>query len=117
MSHTIKLRITRKDEHAEVKVLILHPMETGLRKDPLTGATVPRHHMTRVGFAHNGRAVLVADCSTAVAKNPHFELSFEGARAGDRFRVEWTETLTARTGVIQRLPKLPNESFCRRCYI
>jgi sulfur-oxidizing protein SoxZ len=67
-------------------------METGLRKDPLSGAVVPRHHITRIAFARNGRAVLVAHCSTAVAKNPYFEFSFDGARAGDRFSVEWVDT-------------------------
>lgn len=92
MSETIKVRIRREDERAEVKVLILHPMETGLRKDPLTGEIVPRHHITRVDFTLDGRAVLVAHCSTAVAKNPYFDFSFAGARAGDRFRVAWVDT-------------------------
>lgn len=92
VADTIKLRVTREGDRAGVKCLIVHPMETGLRKDPLTGAVVPRHHITRIAFCCNGRAVLVVDCSTAVAKNPYFEFSFDGARAGDRFSVEWVDT-------------------------
>lgn len=92
MSETIKVRVTRDGDGAQVKCLIVHPMETGLRKDPLTGSVVPRHHITRVAFRNNGRAVLVVNCSTAVAKNPYFDFSFDGARAGDRFSVEWVDT-------------------------
>jgi sulfur-oxidizing protein SoxZ len=92
VSETIKVRVTREGGKAQVKCLIVHPMETGLRKDPVTGIVVPRHHITRVTFANNGRAVLVAHCSTAVAKNPYFDFGFDGARAGDRFRVDWVDT-------------------------
>lgn len=92
MADTIKLRVTREGDRAGVKCLIVHPMETGLRKDPLSGAVVPRHHITRITFASNGRAVLIAHCSTAVAKNPYFEFSFDGARANDRFSVAWVDT-------------------------
>ena len=42
MEPTIRVRVARDGEWAEVKSLVLHPMETGLRKDPATGATVPR---------------------------------------------------------------------------
>jgi sulfur-oxidizing protein SoxZ len=92
MADTIKLRVRREGDRAGVKCLIVHPMETGLRKDPLSGAVVPRHHITRIAFARNDRAVLVAHCSTAVARNPYFEFSFDGGRAGDLFSVEWVDT-------------------------
>lgn len=92
MAETIKVRVQREGDRARVKCLILHPMETGLRKDPQTGAVVPRHHITRITFANNGHTVLVAHCSTAVAKNPYFDFSFGGAAAGDRFGVEWVDT-------------------------
>lgn len=92
MAETIKVRVRREGDRAEVKCLIVHPMETGLRKDPQTGATVPRHHITRISFANNGRTVLVVHCSTAVAKNPYLDFSFQEARAGDRFSVEWVDT-------------------------
>jgi sulfur-oxidizing protein SoxZ len=92
VAETIKVRVQREGDRARVKCLIVHPMETGLRKDPQTGATVPRHHITRITFANNGRTVLIAHCSTAVAKNPYFDFSFEGAAAGDRFSVAWVDT-------------------------
>jgi sulfur-oxidizing protein SoxZ len=92
MAESIKIRVRRSGGLAEVKCLISHPMETGLRKDPETGELVPRHHITRLTFSNNGNAVLIADCSTAVAKNPYFDFSFEGVRPGDRFSVSWVDT-------------------------
>ena len=93
MEPTIRVRVARDGEWAEVKSLVLHPMETGLRKDPATGATVPRHHITRITYTLNGRPVMVAHCSTAVAKNPWLTFSFRGAAPGDRFAVEWVDNL------------------------
>jgi sulfur-oxidizing protein SoxZ len=92
VAETIKVRVQREGDRARVKCLIVHPMETGLRKDPLTGATVPRHHITRIIFANSGRTVMVVHCSTAVAKNPYLDFSFQEARAGDRFSVTWVDT-------------------------
>lgn len=91
MAGTIKVRVKREGDQAEVKCLIVHPMETGLRKEPLTGALVPPHHITRITFANSGSVVMTAHCSTAVAQNPFFDFSFSGA--GDRFSVEWVDNL------------------------
>lgn len=93
MSKSIKIRVTREGQWAEVKSLIVHPMETGLRKDLVTGAEVPRHHITRITYANNGRPVMVAHCSTAIAKNPYFNFGFADAQAGDRLTVEWIDNL------------------------
>ena len=57
------------------------------RKDPDTGTLLPRHHIEQLTFANNPTPVLVANCSTAVARNPYFNFSFTGARPGDKFTV------------------------------
>lgn len=43
MADTIKMRITLEGDTAFVKVLMPHPMETGLRTDPKTNELVPKH--------------------------------------------------------------------------
>jgi sulfur-oxidizing protein SoxZ len=91
MASNIKLRVRLKGNVAEVKSLMLHPMETGTRKDPDTGEPIPAHHITQLTFAHNGREVMVANCSTAVSKDPYFSFSFEGARPGDVLSVSWVD--------------------------
>ena len=43
MPEPIRMRIKLDGDVADVRVLIGHPMETGLRKDPSTGELVPLH--------------------------------------------------------------------------
>jgi len=93
MTTSIKVRVKFKGEIAEVKCLVVHPMETGAREDPETGVVAPRHHITQVKFANNGKTVMLANCSTAVARNPSFNFSFRGASPGDRFTVNWVDNL------------------------
>lgn len=91
MGDTIKIKVKFRGDVAEVKCLMVHPMETGARIDPDSGELVPRRHITQLSFALNGRPVLIANCSTAVAKNPYFRFSFAGAAPGDRFSVNWED--------------------------
>ena len=91
MASTIKIKTKIKDGVADIKTLMLHPMETGARINPDTGTTIPAHHITQVVFTNNGKQVMVADFSTAVSKNPYFGFSFEGAKAGDTLKVKWVD--------------------------
>ena len=95
MAGTIKLNVKLKGNIADVKSLMLHPMETGARKDPDTGEIIPAHHITQLIFTHNGKEVMIANFSTAVSKNPYFGFSFEGATAGDTLKVTWTDNTGA----------------------
>ena len=92
MKDTIKLRVRLDGELAQVKCLVSHPMETGLRKDAVTGQLIPRHHITQLTFANTGNTVMVANCSTAVARNPYFDFNVRGVAPGDRFSVTWEDT-------------------------
>jgi len=93
MASKIKINTRLSGDVAEVKSLILHPMETGARKDPDTGELVPRHHITQLTFTNNGEAVMVANFSTAVSRNPYINFRFRGAKAGDTLRVRWVDNL------------------------
>ncbi len=89
----IKISVKLNGNIADVKSLMLHPMETGARIDPDTGATVPAHHITQLVFTNNDKEVMVANFSTAVSKDPFFGFSFEGARAGDVLKARWVDNL------------------------
>ena len=95
MASKIKVKTKLTGDVAEVKSLMLHPMETGARKDPDTGELVPAHHITQLIFANNGETVMVANFSTAVSKNPYFGFKFKGAKAGDTLKVSWGDNLGA----------------------
>jgi sulfur-oxidizing protein SoxZ len=87
----MKIRATLSGDVADVKVLMFHPMETGLRKDPATGELIPLHFIQRVLATHNGRTVLDAQWSQAVSKNPFLHFRVKGAGAGDRITVAWED--------------------------
>ena len=93
MASNIKIKAKLSGDIAEVKSLMIHPMETGARKDPDTGELVPRHHITQLTFTNNGEPVMVANFSTAVSKNPYFSYKFRGAKAGDTLKVSWVDNL------------------------
>lgn len=93
MASNIKVKASLSGDVAEVKSLMVHPMETGTRKDPDTGEAVPAHYITQLVFANNGETVMTANFSTAVSKNPYFGFSFRGAKAGDTLKVSWVDNL------------------------
>ena len=91
MANKIKVKAKLSGDVADVQSLMLHPMETGSRKDPDSGELVPAHHITQLTFTNNGKTVMVANFSTAVSKNPYFGFSFSGAKAGDTLKVSWVD--------------------------
>ena len=86
-----RIRARLNDGAIGVRVLIRHPMETGSRKDPSTGETVPRHYNREVICEHNGRPVLTMDWGWGVAANPYLGFSVRNGASGDRITVRWTD--------------------------
>ena len=60
----------KKDEVIEVKTLISHEMETGLRKDA-NGNTVPRRIIKQFVAKFNGKEIMKADWHPAISANPY----------------------------------------------
>ena len=87
---TIKMRAKEKDGEIWLRALIKHPMETGLRKDGVTGQTIPPRYIDSVTVEANGTTVFTADWSTSVSENPFLSISFAGS-AGDTVRLAWKD--------------------------
>ena len=90
MAEPMKIRATLQGDVADVRILILHPMETGLRRDA-KGQIVPLHYIQSVVVAHNGKTVLDTQWSQAVSRNPFLGLRVKGAKVGDKISVTWTD--------------------------
>lgn len=90
MSNPIRIRAKLKEGITEVSILMPHPMETGLRKDP-AGAAVAAHYITDVRVAVGERSVLEAKISIAISRDPLLFFRFRGANVGDRMSVAWTD--------------------------
>lgn len=90
MADPMRIRAQMVAGRVEVRVLMAHEMETGLRKDN-NGNLVPAWFIQTVAVAHNGRNVLNAQWGTGVSKNPFLHFRFAGGKPGDKVSVTWTD--------------------------
>jgi sulfur-oxidizing protein SoxZ len=86
----MKMRATLASGYTDIRVLMTHPMETGLRKDP-DGNLVPMHFIQSVIVKVNGRTVVDGQLSQAVSRNPVFTFRVKGGAKGDRIEVSWLD--------------------------
>jgi len=91
MTDSIKVRATLKGDVTEVKALMNHPMETGLRKDKDTGEVIPAHFIQEVVCTWQDKEVIKALWSGGVSKNPYIAFKFTGAAKGDTIQLAWTD--------------------------
>jgi len=89
--NTIKIKAEKKGDSVEVKVLMKHEMETGLRKDPKTGEKIPAHFIREVRCEHNGNVVLVANWGVAISKNPYLSFKISDGQSGDTIKISWVD--------------------------
>ena len=78
-----------KGEIFQVKALISHQMETGLRHDS-EGKVIPRKIINKFVCRYNGLDVFVVDLHEAVAANPYFEFFLRATESG-RLDFIWEE--------------------------
>jgi sulfur-oxidizing protein SoxZ len=74
-----------KGEIFEIKTLITHQMETGLRKDS-SGNAIPRKIINAFSCRYDGDLVFSVDLHEAIAANPYLEFC---ARAGETGTLEF----------------------------
>lgn len=90
MSEPMRIRAKQVDDVTDVKVLMAHPMETGLRQDG-KGGTIRAHYITEVTVTHRDVVVLQAMWGPSVAKNPFLGFRFRGGNKGDTLTVAWVD--------------------------
>ena len=93
MSIKIRMRGKSKGGVAEVKALIKHPMESGVRMNKKTGKPYPAKYIDMVQVSVNGTPAVDAQWSGAISSNPYMAVKVS-ANAGDEVSV----TLTDNTG-------------------
>ena len=76
-----------KGEIVEIKTLIQHPMETGVRRD-LDGKVIPVHIIERFVCTYNGEVVFRADFHPSIAANPYLTFRTVATESG-RLEFVW----------------------------
>jgi sulfur-oxidizing protein SoxZ len=88
---TIRVSAKFQNGITEVKALLKHPMESGLRTDKTTGELIPAHFIKELKCEHNGKEVMSALWSGSISKNPYVEFRFKGGVVGDKVSVSWKD--------------------------
>jgi sulfur-oxidizing protein SoxZ len=84
MAGPMKMRATLAGGNTEVRVLMTHPMTTAQSGQPL-------HFIQNITVKLNGKAVIEAEVSQAVSRNPVFSFRLKGGAKGDKVEVAWLD--------------------------
>jgi sulfur-oxidizing protein SoxZ len=71
----------KKGDLVEVKALVSHIMETGLRKDA-DGNVIPRKILNKFICMVAGKQVFAADFETSISANPYIQFKFRAEESG-----------------------------------
>jgi len=88
MADPMKIRAQMEGDTCKIRVLMSHPMETGLRKDA-DGKPIPAHHIQTLAVAVNGKTVVSGQTAGSVSRNPVFGFRVKGVKSGDKVAVSW----------------------------
>ena len=92
MADKPRLRVpaeAKKGDIIQLKSLVSHPMETGLRKDE-NGKVIPRKIINAFACTFNGKPVFRARFEPAIAANPYLEFTAKVEQSGT-FTFTWTD--------------------------
>ena len=90
MGEPMRNRAQLKDGLTDVRVLMSHLMETGLRKDS-AGMTTPTLYIDDVKTMSSGRTLLTARSGQTILQKLCLQFRLKGAMAGDKVIVTWTD--------------------------
>jgi sulfur-oxidizing protein SoxY len=87
----IRIRAVHADGGAEVRVLVPHPVENGLRKTS-GGRPIPEHFLRTLVARLNDRVVFRASLGRSMATNPRLGFKLRSAAVGDRLVLSWEDS-------------------------
>ena len=90
MADPMRIRANMTGDKVEVKVLMAHEMETGLRRDA-GGNAIPAHFIRNVSVTYGGKTVLSAQWGTSVSRNPFLHFRFNGGKPGGKVMITWLD--------------------------
>ena len=104
MTDPMRIRAQMAGDKATVRVLMNHEMETGLRKDPITNQLVPLHFIKNITVTHNGKTVMEAEWSQAMARNPYLQFRVRAAKADDEIGIAWIDNRGDTNSIKAKIP-------------
>lgn len=87
----IKIRARLEGSVADLRMLVTHPMDNGLRTNS-TGKIIPENFIRNLVLRVNGRTVIEAHLGRSVSTNPLFAFKISGAKINDTIAVAWHDS-------------------------
>lgn len=75
----------------ELQLMIRHPNNSGLQRDPLTQYFIPAHFVQKLSISQDDRLILSMEGGISISEDPNFRFDFAAQGGGD-IRVEATDT-------------------------
>jgi len=100
-------KIVKVGENVKIKTLAEHEMETGVRRDNITGIIYPRLIIQSVIAKYNGKIVFKANWFSGVSANPYLAFYITAKESG-LIEIEWKDD-HATTSYKRRYLKVINE--------
>ncbi len=66
-----------------VSFMVMHPMETGMRKDKKSGELIPAHYINSLKFMFDGKPFTTMKCWESLSTNPVFTVDFKVPSKGE----------------------------------
>ena len=104
-------KIVKVGENVKIKTLAEHEMETGVRRDNITGIIYPRLIIQSVIAKYNGKIVFKANWFSGVSANPYLAFYITAKESG-LIEVEWKDdhaTTSYKRGYLKVINEKGNE--------
>jgi sulfur-oxidizing protein SoxZ len=89
----MKVKAKVKNDKVKVKLLVKHPMDTGLQKDKNGGDLIPAKYIQELTCVYNSKTVFLGAFGRAVSKDPYLAFSFSGGKKGDTLSLKWIDNM------------------------
>ena len=104
-------KIVKVGENVKIKTLAEHEMETGVRRDNITGVIYPRLIIQSVVAKYNGKIVFKANWFSGVSANPYLAFYITAKESG-LIEIEWKDdhaTTSYKRGYLRVINEKGNE--------
>ena len=104
-------KIVKVGENVKIKTLAEHEMETGVRRDNITGVIYPRLIIQSVIAKYNGKMVFKANWFSGVSANPYLAFYITAKESG-LIEIEWKDdhaTTSYKRGYLKVINEKGNE--------
>ena len=86
----IKPKKYKVGDTVKVDFIVIHPMDTGMKKDKKTGKIKPAHYIDNITFSFDGKPFTTMKVWESVSTNPYFSVKYKVTGKG-KITVDYTD--------------------------